>query len=195
MAHDDAERFEPASLAEWTEWLEAHHDRDEGVWLVTSKKATGRQALTYEQAVVEALRVGWVDSVRRRIDDQRSRLWFTRRRPGSPWSAANRERIAALEAEGRLLAAGAAAVAAAREDGSWEALAAVEALEVPGDLAGAFARHPGSREAWDAFPPSARKAILDWIRQAKRDATREKRLEETAAKAAVGERANEWVRR
>ena len=195
MAHDDAERVEPTSLAEWTAWLEAHHDRDEGVWLVTSKKATGRQALTYEEAVVEALRVGWIDSVRRRVDDERSRLWFTRRRPGSRWAGTNKARVAALEAEGRMHPAGAAAVAASRADGTWTALDDVEALVLPDDLLSAFARHPGSRERWDQFPPSARRAILDWISQAKRAPTRERRVEETAAAAARGERANEWVRR
>lgn len=189
----DAERVEPATLDEWGAWLDANHDRDDGVWLVTWKKATGRQAMTYDEAVTEAMRYGWVDSRPRSLDDQRSMLWFAPRQSGSGWSRRNKERIARLEAEGRLEPAGRALVEAAEADGTWSLLDDVENLVVPDDLAEAFGRHPGSREQWDGFPPSARRGILEWIVQAKRPATRARRVEETAAKAAVGERANQWT--
>ena len=192
---DDAERVEPESLGEWSRWLEDHHGRDDGVWLVTWKKATGRQALTYDEAVTEALRVGWVDSTPRTLDAQRSMRWYSPRRSGSAWSGANKERIALLEGEGRLLPAGRAAVDAARADGTWALLDDVEALVVPDDLAAAFAAHPGSAAEWEDFPPSARRGILEWIVQAKRPATRARRIEETARLAARGERANQWPRR
>jgi uncharacterized protein YdeI (YjbR/CyaY-like superfamily) len=87
--------------------------------------------------------------------------------------------------------AGTRLVEAAKADGSWARLDGVERLIVPPDLAAAFGEHPGSRERWDAFPPSARRAILEWIVLAKRDATRARRVEETARQAARGERANE----
>jgi uncharacterized protein YdeI (YjbR/CyaY-like superfamily) len=192
-AHADAERYEPASLDEWSAWLEANHQRPDGVWLVTWKKATGRQVATYEQAVIEALRVGWVDAVSQRLDEDRSMLWFAPRKAGSGWSRPNKERIAALDAAGRLLPAGAAAVERAKADGTWSKLDDVEDLVVPDDLAAAFAAHPGSAAQWDAFPRSARRGILEWIVQAKRPETRAKRIAETAEKAARGERANQWV--
>ena len=84
-------------------------------------------------------------------------------------------------------------VDAAKADGSWTLLDDVEGLLVPVDLAAAFGRHPGSRAQFDAFPPSARRAILGWIVQAKRQPTRAARLEESARLAAEGKRANEWV--
>ena len=88
--------------------------------------------------------------------------------------------------------AGERMVEAAKADGSWSRLDEVEKLTVPGDLAAAFDRQPGSREQWDGFPRSARRAILEWIVQAKREPTRAKRVEETARLAARGERANQW---
>jgi uncharacterized protein YdeI (YjbR/CyaY-like superfamily) len=191
-AHADAERFEPSSLAEWSEWLEANHARPSGVWLVTWKRATGRQFATYEETVTEALRVGWVDSVTQGLDEQRSMLWFAPRKAASGWSKPNKDRIARLESTGRMLPAGAAVVARAQADGSWSKLDAVEALEVPDDLAAAFAALPGSADHWEAFPRSAKRGILEWIVQAKRPETRAKRIAETAEKAQRGERANQW---
>lgn len=193
-AHADAERFEPASLAEWSTWLEANHRRSEGVWLVTWKKATGRRHVTYDDAVTEALRVGWVDSVAQGLDGDRSMLWFSPRRAKSGWSRPNKERIARLESEGRLLDAGRQAVELAEANGTWTLLDEVEALVVPPDLAEAFARHPGSAEEWEAFPRSAKRGILEWIGAAKRAETRNRRVAETARLAAQDVRANQWPR-
>ena len=142
-AHDDAEWFEPATLADWSDWLARHHAESTGVWLVRAKKATGRQAFDYESAVVEALRYGWIDAVQRVIDDERSRLWFAPRRRRSGWAASNKQRIARLEAEGRLEPAGRAAVEAAKADGTWSLLEELERLDVPDDLAVALDRAPG----------------------------------------------------
>jgi len=151
--------------------------------------------MTYEEMVVEALRFGWVDSRPSKLDDERTMLWFSPRRRGSAWARPNKERIERLERGGRLEPAGRRAVEAAKADGSWSRLDDVERLIVPDDLAAAFEREPGSREQWDGFPPSARRGILEWIVQAKREATRGKRIEETARLAARGERANQWTPR
>ena len=91
-----------------------------------------------------------------------------------------------------MLPAGLRAIELAKANGAWTMLDDVENLVVPPDLAAAFASRPGSREQWDAFPRSARRAILEWIVQARTEPTRTKRIAETAAKAAVGERANQW---
>jgi uncharacterized protein YdeI (YjbR/CyaY-like superfamily) len=120
-------------------------------------------------------------------------LWFTRRKAGSGWARTNKERIVRLEAEGRMTPAGRALIDAAKTDGSWTLLDDVENLIVPDDLAAAFDRHPGSRQNFEAFPPSARRAILEWIVQARREATRAARLEESARLAAENVRANQWT--
>jgi len=184
---DDAERIEPSSAAEWGEWLAEHHDRGSGVWLV-SRRRDADKAFSYEEAVLEALRFGWVDSTQRPVDEARSMMWFAPRRPQSLWTRPNRERIARLEAEGRLESAGRAAVDAAHANGNWNLLEPAEDGIVPDDLGAALARHPGSREHFESFSPSVRKAILSWIITAKRPETRADRIETTAEKAARGER-------
>jgi uncharacterized protein YdeI (YjbR/CyaY-like superfamily) len=190
----DGERVEPAAPGDWAAWLEANHRRAHGVWLVTWKKATGRQVLTYEDAVTEALRFGWIDAVGRGLDDERSMLWFAPRKPGSGWSGPNKQRIARLLAEGRMAPAGQEAVDRAQADGSWTKLDDVERLVVPPDLALAFDRHPGSAATWEAFPRSVKRATLEWIVSAKRPETRARRIDEAARLAAAGERANQWPR-
>ena len=88
--------------------------------------------------------------------------------------------------------AGPAKVEAARQDGTWNALDAVEALEVPAGLAEALAAYPPARQQFDAFPRSVKRGILEWIATAKRPETRANRISETARRAAQGRRANQW---
>lgn len=162
------------------------------MWLVGWRKHTGRPAVGYDDAVSEALAVGWVDSVGRRLDDDRTMLRFSPRRRRSGWARPNKLRVEALEREGLMTDAGRRVVEQAKADGSWTMLDDVEDLVVPPDLATAFAAVPGSREQWDAFPPSARRGILEWVVQARRPDTRARRVAEVAEKAGRGERANQW---
>lgn len=182
----------PLSREEWRSWLAQHHTRTEGVWLISYKKATGKPRFDYEEAVEEALCFGWVDSKGNRLDEARSMLWFSPRKSGSGWSRPNKERVERLIAEGQMMPAGLAKVEAARADGSWNALDAVEALEVPPDLEQALAVFAEARQHWDAFPRSAKRGILEWIAAAKKPETRARRIEETARLAAQNQRANQW---
>jgi len=192
MGMADDPRVDVDSSADWARWLEANHDDVSGAWAVTHKKDSRGPYVGYDELVEEALRFGWVDSRPGKLDDRRTMLGFTPRRPGSGWSRPNKERIARLEEAGLMEPAATAAVQSAKEDGSWTALDDVENLVVPDDLAAAFEAHLGSAEHWEAFPRSAKRAILEWIVSAKRPATREKRIEEAATLAARGERANQW---
>jgi uncharacterized protein YdeI (YjbR/CyaY-like superfamily) len=183
---------QPASLPEWRAWLEANHGRREGVWLVLPKKASGLEGIALSDAVDEALCFGWVDSLPRKLDDRRTMLLVSPRKPGSNWSAVNKAKVERLIVEGRMAPAGMAKVGTARSDGSWNALDRVEALEVPEDLAAAFAALPPSADNWAGFPRSAKRGILEWILNARTPATRAKRIAETARLAAEGKRANQW---
>ena len=188
----DDDQVQPASLAEWRAWLERHHGRGTGVWLVTWRAGSGGPRIGYEESVEQALCFGWVDSKGRSLDAERSMLWFAPRKRGSGWARTNKERIERLTAGGLMAPAGLAVIEAAKADGSWTLLDDVENLVVPDDLAAALAANPPAREHWDAFPRSARRALLEWIVQAKRPETRAKRVAETAEKAQVNERANQW---
>ncbi|HSK54087.1 MAG TPA: YdeI/OmpD-associated family protein [Jiangellales bacterium] len=190
--YEDGEQVHPADRAEWRAWLAEHHGRGQGVWMVSWRKASGHTPLTYDEAVEEALCFGWVDSRPRKLDDHRTMLWFSPRKPGSGWSRPNKQRVARMESAGLMAEAGRRAVEVAQADGSWTALDEVEALTVPDDLAEALEARPPAAEEWEAFPRSVKRGVLEWISTAKRHETRAKRVEETARLAQVGERANQW---
>jgi uncharacterized protein YdeI (YjbR/CyaY-like superfamily) len=115
----DADRVELADRGEWRAWLEANHDRSDGIWLVTWKKTAGRPRVDYDAAVEEALCFGWVDSKSRSVDDERTSLYFTPRKAKSAWSASNVARVERLEAAGAMRDAGRRAVEEAKERGTW----------------------------------------------------------------------------
>jgi len=186
------ERVEVVSRIEWRAWLEKNHLRNKGIWLVTYKKHWGEKHVPYEDVVEEALCFGWVDSLGRKLDDERSMLWMAPRRPGSKWSKPNKLRIAKLTAAGSMAPAGLAKVDAAKRNGAWNALDAVEALEIPPDLAEALDGYPAARGNFDAFPRSVRRGTLEWIASAKKTETRARRVEETARLAEENIRANQW---
>ncbi|PXA67976.1 hypothetical protein CTB96_15050 [Cryobacterium arcticum] len=189
-----APRVHPETRAEWRRWLLAHHESEQSVWLVSWKKATGKPAVSYDDAVSEALCVGWVDSKPQKLDGERTMLYFSARKPTSAWSRPNKIRVEALRAAGLMLPAGEAVIAQAISNGSWALLDDVEDLIVPPDLAEALGENPPARANWDQFPPSARRGILEWIIQAKRPQTRATRILETAQLASQNQRAAQWKR-
>ena len=180
------------SRVEWRHWLESNHLRSEGVWLITFKKSCSQAYLSYNDMVEEALCFGWIDSMPRKLDEQRTMLWFAPRQAKTGWSKPNKERIERMQADGTMTPAGLAKIEAAKQDGSWTLLDTVEQLTIPDDLAAEFLLHPGSAQNFEAFPRSVKRGILEWIIQAKTLATRTKRIQETARLAAINQRANQW---
>lgn len=144
----------------------------------------------YSEAVDEALCFGWIDSAPRKRDERSYYLYFSPRKPRSKWSGVNKAKVENLLKAGKMADAGLRMVQLAKETGTWEALAEVDALTEPEDLAGALNANPESRKNWNAFAPSARRGILEWIHDAKQPATRQKRIAETARLAALNLRAN-----
>ena len=181
----------------WRDWLAVEHQRSTGVWAVTVKKsalAPGEEYVSPRDLNEECLCVGWIDSKPAKVDHRRTALLCTPRKPGSGWSKVNKDRLERLLADGLVLPAGIAAIGAAKADGSWTMLDEIEALTVPNDLAAALAAIEPARHNFDAFPPSARRGILEWIAQAKTEPTRTKRIDETARLAGENRRANQWPR-
>jgi uncharacterized protein YdeI (YjbR/CyaY-like superfamily) len=192
MTEPPSNSIHPESRAAWRAWLEQNHTRKEGIWLISFKKATGKPRVEYDDAVEEALCFGWIDSKGNKLDEERTMLWFAPRKPRTGWSAPNKQRVEALIADGRMAPAGLAKIEAAKQDGSWSALDAVEALEIPPDLKQALAANPAAQQYFDAFPRSAKRAILVWIISAKKPETRANRISETVRLAAGNVRANQW---
>jgi uncharacterized protein YdeI (YjbR/CyaY-like superfamily) len=190
---DSLPEFYPPTRKAWRTWLAKNHDTQPGVWVICYKKGSDQPAISYDELVQEALCFGWVDSKANKIDEQKFKLLCSPRKPKSVWSAANKVRVAQLIAAALMTPAGQAKIDAAMANGAWDALNDSDAMTIPSDLAAAFKRHQGSAKLFDAFPPSTKKAILQWINSAKTPETRAKRLEETASKAAQNVRANQWV--
>lgn len=181
------------SRAEWRKWLSANYGRATGIWLVTFKKAASPEHyLSYADIVEEALCFGWVDSLPRALDAERSMRLVSPRKPGSSWSAVNKARVEKLMTAHLMAAPGLAVVEKAKEDGSWKRLDTVEALQVPKDLGRALRQFEKASDNFNAFPRSSKRLILEWIGSAKRPETRTQRIEETARLAAANQRANHF---
>lgn len=184
--------FYAEDAAAWRSWLSAHFAQATGIWLIIYRKESPTPSVYYPEAVDEALCFGWVDSKPNKRDAESYYQYFSKRNPKSNWSGFNKAKIERLSALGKLAAPGLEMVALAKVSGTWTALDGVERLEVPADLAQAFDAYPKARSFWDDFPPSVRRGILEWIFNAKRAETREKRIATTAQMASRNQRANQF---
>jgi uncharacterized protein YdeI (YjbR/CyaY-like superfamily) len=163
-------------------WLSVHHATSPGVWLALSRKGGTVTTLTWQQAVDEALCVGWIDGQARKHDEATSRIRFTPRRPRSVWSQRNVANVARLEAQGRMSPAGRAAVQAAQADGRWAAAYAPPSeAEVPADLMAAIAADPAARAMFDVLTKSNRFALIHRLNAVKRTETRVRKIGEFVA--------------
>jgi uncharacterized protein YdeI (YjbR/CyaY-like superfamily) len=186
----DYEHVEVRSRAEFRAWLTENHGRNVSIWLEFGKKAAGDCYVPYEDVVEEALCFGWIDGRARPLDGLRRMLLLSPRRLGSMWSKINKERVERLTVAGLMTGAGLRKVDAAKRDGSWHTLDAIDSETMPEDFAEALRRHEGAAVNFAAFPASSRKIILGWIGTAKRPETRAKRVEEAAEQASRNIRAN-----
>lgn len=184
----DAPLVHAEDRATWRAWLEANHASETGVWLVSWRGGHGPR-VGYEESVEEALCFGWIDSQAGVIDELRSKQYFAPRKPTSGWAATNKARVARLSADGLLAPAGLEAIERAKANGSWTLLDDVEQGIVPADLVAALVAHPPAAANFEAFPKSARRAMLEWTAQAKRPATRARRVLDIAERAQQGQRA------
>jgi uncharacterized protein YdeI (YjbR/CyaY-like superfamily) len=169
--------------AKWRAWLAKHHASSEGVWLVTHKKHTGVPSVPYDDAVREALCFGWIDSLVKRLDDDRYLQKYTPRKPGSFWSDSNRKRWAELKAEGLLAPAG---VTAAPTDKQYPPKPKVP--EMPAYFAAALRANPKARTFFDALSRMDRRYFVVWVHLAKRPETRRKRLRESVRLLTAGKK-------
>lgn len=174
------------SPAELRRWFARHHATAPELLVGYWKVGSGRPSITWPESVDKALCVGWIDGVRRRLDDERYVIRFTPRKATSVWSAVNIARVQALEAEGRMTDAGRAAFAARRENRSGIYSFEQRSVELPPAYAKLL---KANRAAWRDFQsraPSYRKAAMWWIVSAKQEATRQRRLARLIELAAQG---------
>ena len=182
---DDGERITAPDAAAWRAWLDEHHATAPGVWVLNVR--SDASALSYEDAVRQALCFGWIDGPVRSFPEGHGQ-WFSPRRPSSGWAATNKARLVSLEAEGLLAPAGIRAIEVAKANGTWEMLDGPEAGIEPDEFAEALDAVPAARANWDTFPKSVKKLGLTQIATAKRPQTRSARIAKIVADAAEGKR-------
>ena len=167
-------------------WLEANHDTATELWMGRYKKHVGAPGPTWDEAVVEALRWGWIDSRAERIDDDAVRQRFTPRKPGSNWSAINIATVERLIAEGRMTPAGMAAYERRRADRSGIYAYEQPHADFPPEFAARLAEHKAAAAFWEHTTASYRKLAVNWVMTAKQQATRERRMDQLVDDCASG---------
>ena len=170
---------------QWREWLNEHHDSESEVWLIFYKLHTGVVSIAHKEALDEALCIGWVDSLVKRLDDRRYAIKFTPRREDSRWSAANRKRYEALKASGRLKPAG---ISRAPTDRGYDARPARFKMpsKLPPYIETALRKRPAALRYFETLAPSHRRRYVGWIESGKREETKARRLKEAIRLLAAG---------
>src|SRR3954466_7717160 len=172
-------------------WLVSNHATSTGIWLALTRKGGAVTTLTWQQAVDEGLCFGWIDGQARKGDQDISWIRFTPRTARSSWSQRNVAHVARLEAQGRMLSLGRAAVEAAKADGRWAAAYAPPSeAEVPADLIAAIAADPAAQRMFDVLTKTNRFALIYRINAVKRAETRERKIGEFVAMLARHETFN-----
>ena len=176
------------SPADFRNWLKKHHASETELWVGFYKKSSGRASITWPESVDEALCVGWIDGIRKSIDDISYKIRFTPRKPGSIWSAVNIRRVRVLVDEGRMQPAGLKAYQARKENksGIYSYEQRRDQLEEP--YASLLRRNKAAWDFFQAQPPSYKKLAGWYVVSAKKEETRLKRLERLIEDSAQGKR-------
>jgi uncharacterized protein YdeI (YjbR/CyaY-like superfamily) len=175
-------------------WLAEHHETETEVFVGYFKKATGKQTMTWSQAVDQALCFGWIDSVMRSLDDERHMQRFTPRKPGSNWSKVNVEKVARLEAEGKMTDAGRKAFEGRIEEKTGVySFEKKDAAKLPPEFEKRLEGR--ARKFFEEQAPWYRRTVTHWIVSAKKEETRVRRLEALIEDSAQGRRLKQFDRR
>lgn len=181
----------PRNQPAWRRWLAANHKRVTEVWVVFYRKGArgpGKPTLSYGEAVETAICFGWIDGLKRRVDEERYAHRFTPRKPNSNWSETNRTRLAQMRSRGLMTPAGEDAVAAALRTGAWNQPNRASAVATPEEFLAALDQDAEARAGYDALSPSEQRRYGVWIGMAKREETRTRRLAESLARLRRGEK-------
>jgi uncharacterized protein YdeI (YjbR/CyaY-like superfamily) len=165
---------------QWRNWLAKHHATSAGIWLIRHKQHTGIDSMSPEDVTCEALCFGWIDSLIKRVDDDRYAIKVTPRRPTSQWSDINRRRWNELKAAGLLAPAGLAAPPTTNRYAAHPAIA-----ELPAYIAKAIKANIKAWQFFQQLAPTYRRHFVAWIHTGRRPETREKRIRESIALLAV----------
>lgn len=164
---------------DWREWLRKNHDTKREVWLIYYKKHTGRLSIPYDDAVEEALCFGWIDSIIKKINNEKFARKFTPRKSKSKWSEANKRRATKMIKEGKITEAGLAKIMEAKKSGEWfKTVPARKELVIPSYMKEALAKNKKALTNFNNLAKSYKKQYVRWITSAKSEETRRRHLAE-----------------
>lgn len=184
------ENFEQVQIIHRDElraWLLKQHEQTESVWLITYKKNVFDKYVSRWEVLDELICFGWIDGIRRKLDDDRTMQLISPRKV-EHWAKTYKERAAKLIEEGKMHPAGLLSIEAAKASGLWNFMDDVDNLIVPKDLALALSKRKGASEFFEALNPSSKRFVLRWVKLAKTDKTRLKRIEQLALLSSKGEK-------
>ncbi len=179
----EIEQFYPTSRKDWRRWLKTNHRSKQSVWLVCYKKKSNTPTISWSHAVDEALCFGWIDSVRKSIDDEKFIQFFSKRKPNGTWSKVNKEKIKQLIDSKLMMPAGFESIERAKQNGSWTLLDEVEELIIPNDLEKELEVNIEAKDYFFSLSKSAKKILLHRLAFAKQKETRQKRINELVSSA------------
>lgn len=164
---------------EWREWLHNNHTKHpNGIYLEFYKLEAKVPTMRWEEAVKVALCYGWIDSTVKSLGGGKRKQLFTHRNPKSTWSALNKKYISELEKKGLIHENGWKVINLAKKTGKWTEMDDVENGVIPPDLQKSFSKNKEAFTNYKSFAPSYQKSYLSWLHSAKREQTREKRIQE-----------------
>lgn len=184
---ENFKKVEVSSARQLREWLEKHHAQQESVWLVTYKKTVPEKYLSTAEVLDELLCFGWIDGIRRKLDDSRTMQLISPRKV-EHWAKSYKERAAKLMASGKMHEAGMRSIESAKKSGLWNFMEDVDNLIVPNDLQEALKKYKGATEFFYAINDSSKRFVLRWIKLAKTEKTRTARITQLAKLSSKGEK-------
>lgn len=177
MPEPDPKRIRPfASPKDLSQWLKTNHTTESELWVKIFKKKSGIPSVTWDDVVIESLCWGWIDGIKKSIDDQAYLQRITPRKARSNWSKRNRVHAERLISEGRMMEPGLVHIQAAKEDGRWENAYTASEMKVPADFLAALEDAPRAKQFFETLNKSSRYVIAYGLTSAKKPETRQRRF-------------------
>ncbi len=184
---ENFERVEVNSTGALRSWLEIHHQQTESIWLVTFKKEVKDKYITTSEVLDELIAFGWIDGIRRKLDDKRTMQLISPRKT-QHWAKTYKDRAARLTEEGRMHPAGLESIESSKKNGLWDFMDDVDQLIVPADLETALEKKPEAKEFFNSINDSSKRFVLRWIKLAKKEETRNQRIQKIVALSVQGKK-------
>lgn len=184
---DNFDKVEITSVEELRNWLIENHNQDKGVWLVTFKKFEETKYVSREQVMDELLCFGWIDGIRRKLDEKRTMQLITKRRV-QHWSKTYKERVSKLIEQDKMHDAGLKSISISKSNGLWNFMDDVDDLNIPEDLQKELSRKKKALEFFNSINPSSKRFILRWVKLAKTEKTRKNRIQKLVELSSKGKK-------